>query len=76
MNQNPNSQDPKADLRPEYDFSTGVRGRHHAQYQEGTNVVLLDSDVAEYFHDSASVNEALRLLARIAREQAHPPRSA
>lgn len=77
MNQNPNPPDPQDDLRPEYDFSTGDRGRHHAQYKEGSNVVLLDSDVAEFFHDSASVNEALRQLARIAREQAqHHPRSA
>ena len=76
MNPEQNSPSPNDELQPEYDFSTGVRGKHHAQYQHGTNVVLLDSDVAEVFHDSASVNEALRVLARIAREQAHVPRSA
>ena len=73
MNQNPkNPPSDNDDLRSEYDFSAGVRGKHHSQYQQGSNVVLLDRDVAEVFHDSASVNEALRVIARIAREQAHP----
>src|SRR5207247_400270 len=44
------------DLRPEYDFSNGVRGKHHQAYQSGTNVIFLDSDVAQVFTDSASVN--------------------
>jgi hypothetical protein len=34
------------DLRPEYDFSGAIRGKHHEQYRAGTNVVFLDSDVA------------------------------
>ena len=59
-----------------YDFSTGARSRHHAQYQAGTNLILLDADVAEVFHDSASVNEALRMLVRLAKDQAHVPRLA
>lgn len=54
------------ELRPEYDFSGGVRGKHHAAYKQGTNVVLLDSDVAKAFPDSSSVNRALRLLLEIA----------
>lgn len=58
------------DLRPEYDFSAGVRGKHSEAYRKGTNVVLLDPDVAEVFKDSDAVNTALRLLLTLAREQA------
>ena len=69
--------DPKIDdLRPEYDFSGGVRGKHHAAYKAGTNVVLLDADVAQAFPDSASVNTALRLLLEIAEKQLHAKRPA
>ncbi|MEI6450292.1 MAG: hypothetical protein WCP98_10120 [Actinomycetes bacterium] len=74
MNQQGN--DTNDELQPEYDFSAGTRGKHHASYQAATNVVLLDPDVAEFFHDSASVNQALRVLARIALEQTHSSRSA
>ena len=49
-------------MRPEYDFTGGVRGKHAARYAEGTNIVVIDPDVAEVFPDSASVNEALRAL--------------
>ena len=56
------SQDKVGDdeIREEYDFSDGVRGKYAAAYAEGTNVVLLDSDVAQVFRDSATVNQALR----------------
>ncbi len=57
-------------MRHEYDFTGGVRGKHARRVAEGTNIVLLDADVAAVFRDSASVNEALRMLARLAREQA------
>jgi hypothetical protein len=57
------------DLRAEYDFSGGVRGKHFESYRKGTNVVFLDPDVAAVFKDSASVNTALRLLLTLAREQ-------
>lgn len=53
-------------MRPEYDFSSGVRGKHHDAYVRGTNVVLLEPDVAEVFKDSAAVNAALRALAQVA----------
>jgi hypothetical protein len=46
------------DLRPEYDFSQGVRGKHYQAFRKGTNVVLLDDDVAKVFRDSESVNQA------------------
>lgn len=54
------------DMRPEYDFSGGVRGKHYKAYRKGTNVVLLDPDVAEVFKNSESVNRALRLLMDLA----------
>lgn len=50
-------------MRPEYDFSCGVRGKYAAAFQCGTNVVLLDPDMAEVFPDSKSVNDALRTVA-------------
>jgi hypothetical protein len=56
-------------LRDEYDFSVGVRGKHHEAYRKGTNVVLLDPDVAAVFKDSEAVNTALRLLLTLARDQ-------
>jgi len=60
--------DANDDILPEYDFSRGVRGKHYRAYRKGTNVVFLDSDVALAFADSASVNQALRLLVRLAKE--------
>jgi hypothetical protein len=49
-----------ADLRPEYDFTDGVRGKYAERFAEGSNVVVLAPDVAKRFTDSASVNRALR----------------
>jgi hypothetical protein len=54
-------------MRPEYDFSKAARGVTAARYAEGTNVVLLDPDVAEIFPDTRAVNEALRTIARLTR---------
>lgn len=48
------------EIRDEYDFTGGVRGKYAAAYREGTNIVLLDADVAKVFRDSATVNQALR----------------
>lgn len=48
------------EMRPEYDFSGGVRGKHVAAYQQGTNVILLDPDIAKVFRDSEAVNHADR----------------
>ncbi len=59
-------------MRPEYDFSTAVRGVTAARYAQGTNVVLLDPDVAELFPDSQAVNEALRTLTRLGRRTSQP----
>jgi hypothetical protein len=51
-----------------------VRGKYYEQYQHGTNVVFLNPDVAAVFHDSASVNEALRLIIGVAQGQVRPTR--
>ena len=51
-------------MRPEYDFSGGVRGKYAASYARGTNVVVLAPDVAETFKTSKAVNDALRSLKR------------
>jgi hypothetical protein len=64
------------DIRPEYDFSQGVRGKHHQAYQAGTNVVFLEPDVAKVFTDSASVNRVLRMLLHLAKEEVPTDRSA
>ncbi len=48
------------DMRSEYDFTGAARGRFHQRYLEGTNVVVLDPDVAKRFKSSESVNNALR----------------
>jgi hypothetical protein len=61
-------------MRSEYDFTNGVRGTHYQSYRAGTNVVFLDPDVAEVFTDSASVNQALRQLVKLARVHASPTR--
>ena len=53
------------EMRPEYDFSKGKRGEYASRYAQGTNAVLLDSDVHEIFKDSRAVNEALRTLIRV-----------
>ncbi len=57
-------------MRSEYDLRGGVRGRFLKEYERGTNIVLLEPDVASVFHDSATVNEALRLLIQVAEKQA------
>ena len=58
------------EMRPDYDFdySKAVRGKYYKRLlEEGSNVVLLDPEVAEAFQDSASVNEALRSLLELNR---------
>ena len=58
------------DLRPEYDLSqlkNRVKGKYVERYKKGTNLVLLAPDVAQAFPDSESVNEALRLLMKVAK---------
>ena len=74
---NKNTQE-KDELRPEYnfDYSKGVRGKYYKKLmEEGSNVIVLEPDVAEAFHDSASVNEALRSLLNITRSTQRLTRS-
>jgi hypothetical protein len=59
-------------LRPEYDFSRmkgGIRGKYAKRFQLGTNLVRLEPDVAKIFIDDNSVNNALRSLIKLARNQ-------
>jgi hypothetical protein len=57
-----------SDMRTEYDFAHGVRGKYAARYASGTNIVVLDPDVAREFPTRESVNETLRLLSGIIRQ--------
>ena len=57
--------DDRDTMRPEYDFSKGVRGKHAAKYTEGTNVVVLEPDVAREFRTAEQVNETLRAVSRL-----------
>ena len=64
MNKN-KTEPPEDEMRPEYDLSklTGrVRGKYVERYREGTNLVLLDPDIAAAFPDAKAVNDALRLV--------------
>ena len=58
-----------SEMRAEYDFSRGVRGKYARRYEQGTNVVMLQPDVARVFPNAEVVNESLRALAVIIRRQ-------
>lgn len=66
------------DLRPEYDLAEllkgGVRGKYAEQYRAGVNLVRLDSDVAQAFPTEEAVNEALRLVMKMAELPVKEPR--
>ena len=67
------------ELRPEYDLARlkgGVRGKYYKQAVAGTNLVLLEPDVARTFPDSTSVNRALRLLQEVATKSSKASRRA
>lgn len=56
-------------LRPEYDFrrmKSGVRGKYVRAFRAGTNLILLDADVAEAFPTSEAVNDTLRAALSVA----------
>ena len=66
------------EMRDEYDASlirSGVRGKYAERYRAGTNLVLLAPDVAAAFPDAETVNEALRLLIKVAATTTTPQRS-
>lgn len=64
MKKNKNKPDSEGMLE-EYDFSHGIRGKYVSRYKAGSNVIVLDPDVASVFKDSKVVNEILRPLADI-----------
>jgi hypothetical protein len=61
------------ELRPEYDMKSllkrGVRGKYAARYRAGTNLVLLDPEVAKAFPNDKAVNEALKLVMKLKQVQ-------
>ena len=58
-----------SEMRGEYDFSRGVRGKYARRYAQGANVVVLEPDVARAFPSTEAVNSSLRALAGIFRHQ-------
>jgi hypothetical protein len=56
------------DMLADYDFSQGMRSKYAQRYSEGTNLIVLSPDVAEFFPDSDAANAALRALVEIARK--------
>jgi hypothetical protein len=67
MNRNSDAED----IAPEYDFRDGARGKYAARYARGSNVVILDPDVAEVFGSAGEVNAALRALAGVIRRHSN-----
>jgi|PlaIllAssembly_1097288.scaffolds.fasta_scaffold1568845_2 hypothetical protein len=66
------------EIRPEYDLSTlqgCVRGKYADLVREGSNVIILDKDVADVFKDDKAVNEALRTLIRLSGNASFPKKS-
>jgi hypothetical protein len=65
--------EPKDELRPEYDMKSllkdGVRGKYASRYNSGTNLVLLEPDVAKAFPNEKAVNEALKLVIKLTKIQ-------
>ena len=68
------------ELRPEYDMKSllrgGVRGKYAARYREGTNLVLLEPEVAKAFPNEKAVNEALRLVIKLKQVQENASQNA
>ena len=63
-------------MRADYDFSAGIRGKYATRYRGGTNLVLLDPDVAATFKDGDAVNRALRALIEVVPARQRRPRRA
>ena len=58
------------EMREEYDFSEGVRGKYAEAAKAGSNIIRLDPDVAAVFQDPKQVNDLLRSIAHIVKKQA------
>lgn len=63
------------EMQEEYDFSNSTRSPYAARFREGAKQILLDADVSEAFPDSQSVNEALRLLIKAAKNVKDLPKA-
>ena len=59
------------EMLDEYGFSNGVRGKYAKAYKEGVNIIKLDKDISKFFPDAKSVNEALRTLIKLVKEDGH-----
>ena len=57
------------DMLEEYDFSKGIRRKYAKRYAEGTNVVVIEPDIAKFFPNHNAVNQALRSLTEIIKKQ-------
>ena len=68
------------ELRPEYDMKSllksGVRGKYAARYHAGTNLVLLEPEVAKAFPNEKAVNEALKLVIKLKQVQENASQNA
>jgi hypothetical protein len=64
------------EMRPEYDFTSGVRGKYLPRLAKGANVVVLDRDIAKVFPTCKSVNDALRVLTEAGRRHGKAKASA
>lgn len=71
MNKAPEQRN-EPEMGAEYDFSRGVRGKYARRYAQGTNVVVLEPDVAKVFPSAEAVNRSLRALADIIRQRKKP----
>lgn len=65
----PKSGKQDADIRAEYNFKHGIRGKYAERYTAGNNLILLDPDLLQVFPDSESVNDALHALAELIRKR-------
>ncbi len=66
--------EPKPKMRDEYDFASGVRGKYAADFKDGSNIIVLEPDIARKFKTSEDVNEALRKLAANEAQEANNSR--
>ena len=64
-----NRKDERDTMRPEYDFSRAVRGATAARYAQGANIAVIDPEVLDVFPDGPTVNQTLRALAPVLRQQ-------
>jgi hypothetical protein len=73
MKNNDPDEEMEDELRPEYDLrellAGGAKGKYAERYRSGTNLILLDPDVAKAFPDEVAVNEALRLVIQLGQLQ-------